>query len=199
MKVLRKFLAILVLGISLIILFPVSAVSGILTGTVIDNVIFNPVPNVEVSVFRSDSTLAGMDTTTSSGFYALDLNIGEYFAIFSKENYADTTISGIIIVPQDTTVIDLTFRFLQNCDYVPGDANDDGVWNGYDITFLIAWLKGGPPPPYTCECRPGWIWWPAVDVNCSCSFNGLEITYILAHFKYGGGQACPCPDCPPIN
>ncbi|UCC78916.1 MAG: carboxypeptidase regulatory-like domain-containing protein [Candidatus Zixiibacteriota bacterium] len=201
MKILRKPLAMLALGISAIILFPVSAFSGALTGTVIDNVIFNPVPDVEVSVFQSDSTLAGTDTTDINGIYALTLDAGEYYAFFSKQNYADTTISGIIIVPQDTTVIDLTFRFLQNCDYVPGDANNDGVFNGYDITFLIAWLKGGPPPPYSCECRPGWIWWPAVDYNCSCSNpNGLDITFIIAYFKGGHGQlACPCPDCPPIN
>ncbi len=200
MKVLRKPLAMLALGISAMILFPVSAFSGILTGTVIDNVIFNPVPDVEVSVFQSDSTLAGMDTSDINGIYALILNAGEYYAVFSKQNYADTTISGIIIVPQDTTVIDLVLRFINNCDYVPGDANNDGVFNGYDITFLIAWLKGGPPPPYSCECRPGWIWWPAVDYNCSCSFNGSAITYIIAYFKAGYGQwACPCPDCPPIN
>ena len=199
MKVLRKLLAIPVLAISLILFFPVSAISGTLTGAVIDNIIFNPVPDVVVSVFWSDSTLAGMDTTTSSGIYTLDLNTGEYFAIFSKENYADTTISSIIILPQDTTVINLTFRFLQNCDYVRGDINNDGVCNGYDITFLIAWMKGGPPPPYTCECTPGWIWWPAVDFTGSCSFNGLDISFMIAYFKIGLLEIIPCPDCPPIN
>jgi hypothetical protein len=201
MKVLKRLLAILVLGILVIFLFPVSAFSGTLTGTVIDNFYFNPVPDVEVSVFRSDGTPTGIDTTNTSGIYSLTLNGGEYFAIFSKQNYADTTISDITILPQWTTVINLTFRFLQNCDYVPGDANNNGVFNGYDVTFLVAWMKGGPPPPYSCECRPGWIWWPAVDYNCSCSFNGgLEVTFIIAYFKGGHGQwACPCPDCPPIN
>jgi hypothetical protein len=140
-----------------------------------------------------------MDTTIGNGVYFLTLDAGEYFAVYSKENYADTTIEDIIITPGGTIVVNLVLRFINNCDYIPGDANNDEVFNGYDITFLIAWLKGGPPPPYSCECRPDWIWWPAVDYNCSCSFSGLEITYIISQFKYSGGQACPCPDCPPAE
>jgi len=140
MKIFLKPISKIILAPSLILLFPASAFSGTLTGTVIDNFYFNPVPDVEVSVFQSDSILAGIDTTDINGVYALTLNAGEYFAVFSKENYSDTTISNITITPEGTTVINLTFRFLQNCEYIAGDINNNGVFNGFDITYLVAWM-----------------------------------------------------------
>ena len=36
------------------------------------------------------------------------------------------------------------------------------------------------------------------DVNGSCSYNGLDITYGVAYFK-GGSDPIPCPDCPPVE
>jgi hypothetical protein len=36
----------------------------------------------------------------------------------------------------------------------------------------------------------------AGDVNGSCNYNGLDITYAVAYFK-GGPDPFPCPDCPP--
>ncbi len=200
MKVLRRLLAILVLGISAIILFPVSAVSGILTGTVIDNFYFNPVPDVEVSVFQPDSTLASMDTTDINGVYALTLNAGDYYAVFSKQNYADTTISNITITPEGTTVVDLTFRFTHNCQYVVGDVNGSGGLNGLDVTYGVAYFKWGTQPPFNClcECTPGHIWYVCGDVNRSCTYNGLDITFLVSY--YGGPpMPQPCPDCPPVE
>jgi hypothetical protein len=200
MKVLRKVLTILVLGISVILLLAVSAVSGTLTGTVIDNFYFNAVPDVEVSVFQSDSTLAGIDTTDINGIYALTLNAGEYFAVFSKENYADTTISNITITPEGTTVIDLTFRFTHNCQYVVGDVNGSDNFNGLDVTYGVAYFKWGTQPPFNClcECTPGHIWYVCGDVNGSCNYNGLDITYAITIYQ-GGPYEIPCPDCPPVE
>jgi len=200
MKVSRKVLAILVLGISAVILLPVSAVSGTLAGTVIDNVYFNPVPDVEVSVFQSDSTLAGMDTTDINGLYALTLNAGEYYAVFSKENYADTTISNITITPEGTTVVDLTFRFTHNCQYIVGDVNGSWSLNGLDVTFGVNYFERGSPLPYNClcECTPGHSWYVCGDVNGSCTYNGLDITFLVSYIP-GGPVPTPCSDCPPLN
>jgi predicted extracellular nuclease len=85
------------------------------------------------------------------------------------------------------------------CEYVVGDANGNGTFNGLDVTYSVAYFKGGPPPPYECECPEGSgnIWYVAGDVNGSCSYNGLDVTYMVAYFKGGPGPR-PCPDCPPI-
>ena len=183
----------------LIILIHGSALSGTLCGLVLNNINHNRLPGVEVSVFQIDSTLAGIDTTGQNGVYYLTLDDGEYFAVYSKENYADTTVTDIIITSGGTVIINLTLRFKPNCDYVPGDVNDDGVCNGFDVTYLIAWMNGGPPPPYECECAPDWIWWPALDFNGSCSFNGLDLSYIMAYFRFGLLEIMPCGDCPPVE
>lgn len=82
------------------------------------------------------------------------------------------------------------------CDYVVGDVNASDSYNGLDITYGVAFFKGGPAPLYECECTPGNVWYVSGDVNASCSYNGLDITYGVAYFK-GGPDPMPCPDCPP--
>jgi hypothetical protein len=85
-----------------------------------------------------------------------------------------------------------------NCDYVVGDVNGDGGYNGLDIVYGVNYFKGGPPPTYECECTPGNTWYVAGDVNASCSYSGLDITYGVSFFK-GGPIPQPCPDCEPID
>ena len=85
-----------------------------------------------------------------------------------------------------------------SCDYETGDINYSGNLNGLDVTFGVAYFKGGSAPPYECECTPGNTWHVAGDVNGSCSFNGLDITYLVGYFK-GGIEVMPCPDCPPSD
>jgi len=82
------------------------------------------------------------------------------------------------------------------CDYVVGDVNDSGDYNGLDITYSVNYLKGGPAPLYECECVPGNTWYVAGDVNNSCNFNGLDVTYGVTYLK-GGPAPEPCADCPP--
>jgi hypothetical protein len=82
------------------------------------------------------------------------------------------------------------------CDYVDGDINNSRVLNGLDVIYGVSYFKGGPVPPYSCECTPGHIWFVSGDVNGSCTFNGLDITYLVSFFK-GGPIPVPCPDCPP--
>jgi hypothetical protein len=118
---------------------------------VVDDFYFNPVPDVEVTVFHSDSTLAGIDSTDVYGIYALSLSAGEYYAFFTKENYADTTISDITITPEGTTIVDLTFDFIGICEYVVGDVNGSQSMNGLDVTFGINYFKYGYPEPIGCR------------------------------------------------
>jgi len=87
--------------------------------------------------------------------------------------------------------------FTLHSDYIVGDVNGSGSYDGLDITYGVSFFKGGPPPPYECECMPGNTWYIAGDVNGSCGYNGLDITYGVAYFK-GGDAPIPCGDCPPI-
>ncbi len=83
------------------------------------------------------------------------------------------------------------------CDYVVGDVNGSDSYNGLDITYGVAFFKGGNDP-LCAECAPCAGWWYCGDVNGSCSYNGLDITYGVAYFK-GGAGPIPCADCPPIG
>ena len=82
------------------------------------------------------------------------------------------------------------------CDYIVGDANNSRNLNGLDVTYGVSYFKGGPQPPFTCDCPPHGSWFVAGDANGSCTFNGLDISYLVSYFK-GGPAPTPCPDCPP--
>jgi hypothetical protein len=69
------------------------------------------------------------------------------------------------------------------CEFVCGDANKDGVVNILDITYLIAYLYSGGPPPDPIE---------AADVNSDFLVNILDITYLINYLYLGG----PVPNCP---
>jgi hypothetical protein len=84
------------------------------------------------------------------------------------------------------------------CNYIVGDINNSGNLNGVDVTYGVSYFKGGPAPPYSCECVPGNTWFVAGDVNASCNFNGVDITYLVSYFK-GGSAPRPCPECLPGN
>jgi len=68
-------------------------------------------------------------------------------------------------------------------EYFAGDANGDGTINILDITFLIAYLYKGGPPPVPVE---------AADADCNGMINILDITTLINYLYKGGPQ----PDCP---
>jgi len=83
------------------------------------------------------------------------------------------------------------------CDYVVGDVNGSGNYNGLDVTYGVAFLKGGNAPQCDpCPLCPDWSY--CGDVNGSCNYNGLDITYGVAYLK-GGSAPVACGDCPPIG
>jgi hypothetical protein len=88
--------------------------------------------------------------------------------------------------------------FQPDCDYVAGDANDDGEFSGLDVTYSVTYFKGGPQPPYQCECTYGNTWHVGGDVNGDCRFNGFDVTYMVAYIK-GGPNLLSCADCPPTQ
>ncbi len=81
------------------------------------------------------------------------------------------------------------------CDYTIGDVNGSDSYNGLDITYGVAFFKGGNLPLCDpCALCPDFHY--CGDVNSSCSYNGLDITYGVSFFK-GGAGPIPCADCPP--
>ncbi|UCE66255.1 MAG: hypothetical protein JSU85_15655 [Candidatus Zixiibacteriota bacterium] len=81
------------------------------------------------------------------------------------------------------------------CDYIIGDVNAAGNYNGLDVIYGVTFLKGGSDPMCRdCPLCPDWNY--CGDVNGSCSYNGLDISYGVAYLK-GGSAPIPCADCPP--
>ncbi|UCE66618.1 MAG: dockerin type I repeat-containing protein [Candidatus Zixiibacteriota bacterium] len=68
------------------------------------------------------------------------------------------------------------FSCLYFVDYLSGDANGSGFVNGYDVTYLVAYLKGYAPSPDP---------FLSGDANGDCGVNGSDITYIINYCKGG--------------
>ncbi|UCE67238.1 MAG: hypothetical protein JSU85_04280 [Candidatus Zixiibacteriota bacterium] len=93
------------------------------------------------------------------------------------------------------------YRSSDFCHYVAGDVNGSDSYNGLDITYGVAYLKGGSEPmcPFgSCPFPSCNDFFYCGDVNGNCSYNGLDITYGVNYLK-GGDSPIPCPACPPIN
>jgi hypothetical protein len=96
------------------------------------------------------------------------------------------------------TEVDSFHVFSGQCQYVPGDINNVPPANGIDVTYGVAYLKGGNPPPVACPaCPQPQPFYAAMDVNGTCSTNGIDITYFVAFLK-GGPGLMYCPECPPV-
>jgi len=97
----------------------------------------------------------------------------------------------------------LTVRLLPSgCNYVPGDINSNGSANGIDVTYGVTYLKGGNPPPDSCDCTPdvpAYPFYAALDVNGNCQANGIDITYYVAYLKQIQPAILYCEDCPPAE
>ncbi|UCC80612.1 MAG: immune inhibitor A [Candidatus Zixiibacteriota bacterium] len=128
---------------------------------------------------------------TAPNYQIVDQQLGEYAYRVRARNVSGWGVFGntedIVVEP-----------FQTDCDYVAGDVNDSGDFNGLDVTYSIAYFKGAPPPPYQCECTLGETWHVPGDANGSCNFNGLDVTYMVAYLK-GGPDLLFCVDCPPTQ
>lgn len=98
---------------------------------------------------------------------------------FDSVSCCDTILSGHL----DTSVVKIRHGTLTVLAGLCGDINGNSAINLLDVTYLIAYLyKGGPPPPSE---------W-ASDVNSSGGINLLDVTYLIAYLYKGG----PVPNCP---
>ncbi|UCC80713.1 MAG: carboxypeptidase regulatory-like domain-containing protein [Candidatus Zixiibacteriota bacterium] len=137
------------------------------------------------------------DTTDLSGDYYLPwITPGIYSLEFYHPDYGSAFVNDVEVWAGDTTVVD--FQLIGGCEYLPGDANGDDNKNGVDVTYLVAYFKGGPRPPDQCDCPPHGIIYTAADADGSCATNGLDVTYMVSYFK-GGPRILYCADCPPYE
>jgi hypothetical protein len=110
------------------------------------------------------------------------------------------TDTSFVIIASDGELADtlqVAVTVYSGCDYGIGDVNGSGGLNGLDVTYSVAFFKGGPPPTIECNCGTHGVIFVQGDVNATCAFNGLDVTYLVTYFK-GGAAPMPCPDCPPI-
>jgi hypothetical protein len=137
-----------------------------------------------------------------------------------SDTLSDTTWAGVPALPYDSTFYwkvvafnghapDLECNqvfsfFVQDtsgvgCVYIRGNVNGVPPANGIDVTYGVAYFKGGPTPPNTCPmCPQPHPFYAALDVNGSCTTNGIDITYFVAFLK-GGPPLMNCPTCPPAQ
>lgn len=169
---------------------------GVISGVVYEPDGSTPLENAVVSTFDSLNTLVGVDTTDSLGEYSRTLSIGVYRQSFSYSPFPDTTYGNIVVTAGETTFVSMTMPPENLPQYVPGDVNGNGSFNGLDVMYSVTYFKGGPPPLYPWDCVPHGVFYVAGDVNASCNFNGLDVTYMVSYLK-GGPLLQPCPDCPP--
>jgi len=108
--------------------------------------------------------------------------------------------SSVINVPVHFAVVDTTSGPDGGCYYVVGDINNNGSANGIDVTYGVAYLKGGNVPPMDCNppctSQPD-PFYAAMDVNGNCAANGIDITYFVAYLKGLQPSLMWCDDCPP--
>jgi hypothetical protein len=151
-----------------------------------------------ITVFDSLNSEAGRDTSSAQGLFDFGLPSGTYHLAFSKAGYRDTVLNNVNIVYAETTVVSMHPQWINNCHYFAGDINGNNVFSGTDVVYGVRYFKGGPRPPYSCECTPGSTWYVAGDVNWSCTFNGLDIVYMVKYAGHGGPSISACPCCPPV-
>jgi hypothetical protein len=177
---------------------PVGSISGVVMET--DSI--TPIPGAIVQATVQDTTITFTDTTDLAGQYLFpDMQLELYDVVASKDYYVTQVQNDVQVFMDQVTVVDFYLE-RQLCPYMPGDANGSGAFNGLDVTFMVAYFKGGPNPaidchPY-CPNQPD-PFYAAMDVNGDCVVNGLDISYFVSFLKGWWWNIRYCPDCPPAG
>jgi hypothetical protein len=131
------------------------------------------------------------------------------FNVFMNAAELDTGIyNGAVVIESNdpdepVSIINVQFVVViggGGCEYVPGDINYSGAANGIDVTYGVAYFKGGTVPPLDCNPPCTGVpdpFYAAGDVNGNCNFNGIDITFFVSYLKGGQPALLFCPDCPP--
>ncbi len=165
---------------------------GGIAGTVTD---YFAIPIEGVGVIAIGSGVS--DYTNDNGEYHLaGLVAGLYDISFSHPAFRDTTVTGVIVAPEETTILDVTM--LSGCVYIPGDCDHNGEPATLpDVIAMIGMYRGSVVPPYECSCPPhGDNFSPTADPNGNCvPFELGDVVTEIAAYR-GTGTASGCEDCP---
>ena len=168
---------------------------GYIAGTITDPM-FEPISDVFVSAMGTGHT----DSSDVAGQYFLDsLEVGTYDIFFTHPNYHDTIATGIEVLQGQVTTLDMIMTF--PCDFVPGDANGDGMVLGGDVSFMVRYFAGeGSHPPDSCfdNVADDWLY-SAADANGDCLFLPGDISYMVQFFGGTGPWPTYCPRTPPSS
>jgi predicted glutamine amidotransferase len=181
-------------GACSLVVFATLSNPGFLGGSVTDS-LNAPFPTVEIEILVAEI----FDTSGMGGEFLIDYLVpGIYDIKFSHDGYLDTIAQAVEIAANETTLLSIAMR--AGCNYIPGDANGSGVFNGIDVTYSVSYLKGMSPPPVDiCPCPYHGLLYAAADANGDCLFNGLDVVYSVNYLKTGRRRPIGCPDCPPID
>ncbi len=115
-------------------------------------------------------------TSGSSASYQLAGTVGQTVVGFGSSTNYGLSHGFWQVFGEDTTCC--------NHDGIRGDVNYDMGLNVADITYMVAYLfQGGPPPPCPEEG----------DVNGDGSTNVADLTYIVDYLFRGGPPPPACP------
>jgi hypothetical protein len=73
----------------------------------------------------------------------------------------------------------------EDCDCIPGDANNDVTVNITDAVYLISYIFGGGPAPTPYPICSG-------DANCDCTANITDAVFLITYIFGGGPAPCEC-------
>ena len=133
---------------------------------------------------------------SKSGQRPLEPAISGWFNVTYGNGSSQLLHSSEIMV--DMTPIILESAGAPQCNYLPGDINDDSATIGSDVTYGVRYFKGlGNPPPDSCfmDTTDDYLY-VAGDVNGNCEFRGSDITRLVAYFK-STAQLAYCHFFPP--
>ncbi len=134
--------------------------------------------------------------------YVFDISDPSYPALLTAMetpgNIRGLDVTGNCVYIADETSVGIYRYNATGCSFVPGDANGNGLSNGIDAVFMVAYLKGiGSPPLNICDCPPYGQIYVAADVNGNCSANGIDVTFFVSYLKGQQPALLYCPNCPP--
>jgi len=179
--------------------YATAAIPGTIQGSVNDGTLAAPIPDVIVTTYNSADVVVDVDTSDAGGLYTLDVEAGIYRETFEKAGFQDLEITNIVVQWDSMTTLNVIMQVQSGCIYVKGDINGNGVANGIDVTYGVAYFKGGNIPPIRCDmCPQPAPFYAAGDVNGNCAFNGIDVTFFVAYLK-GGPALRFCETCPPAQ
>jgi hypothetical protein len=159
-------------------------------------------PGVNVYALDIAPDTVGAEITGVAGDYTFALVPGIYDVFFTKAGFVDTSFQNIEVT-SSLIVLNVNMRAGGgNCDYMPGDINNNGAANGIDVVFGVNYFKGSGTPPINCgspvgPCPQASPFYAAGDVNGNCAFNGIDITFFVNYLKGIVPALLNCPTCPP--